>query len=268
MTIRQLRLPEGAHPEKRTRSEILAAVRKLVEYHSRGALGGDRMPEDANPGLETSTKDNFHYFTLPMALNYQRNSYRLWEAALATYSDPATRFLFKPEEVVGASEDDVRAALCRYGVALQPNRHTLTWRTICATLARHYQGDVRNLLSASGNDIALILEEVQVTRKRGFPYLSGTKIANYWLYVILQYTSAQLTNRCCLTVAPDTHVIQASIRLGVVEDTGDPNALRPVVAAAWREILAGTDLCPVDIHTPLWLWSRRKFRPDVFRTAP
>lgn len=267
MTTQQLRLPEGAYPEKRTRSEILAAVRRLIEYHNRGILGGDRMPEDANPGLDRSAKDNFHYFTLPMALNYQRNSYKLWEAALVTYRDPETRFVFKPDQVADASEGDVRTALCKYGVALQPNRHTLTWRTICATLTKHYQADVRNLLSTNGNDIALVLEEVQVRRKKEFPYLSGEKIANYWLYVILQYTSASLTNRCCLTVAPDTHVIQASIRLGVVEDTADQGTLRPLVAAAWREILAGTELCPVDIHTPLWLWSRRRFKPDVFRTA-
>ena len=28
------------------------------------------MPEDANPGLENSSLENYLYFTLPMALNY------------------------------------------------------------------------------------------------------------------------------------------------------------------------------------------------------
>lgn len=43
------------------------------------AYGMDKMPEDENPALDKSTKENYLYFTLPMALNYQRNSYMLWE---------------------------------------------------------------------------------------------------------------------------------------------------------------------------------------------
>ncbi len=47
-----------------------------------GKLGGEVMPEDANPGLERKSLENYLYFTLPMALNYQRNSYTLWENTL------------------------------------------------------------------------------------------------------------------------------------------------------------------------------------------
>lgn len=38
------------------------------------------MPEDENPALDKSSKENYLYFTLPMALNDQRNSYMLWNA--------------------------------------------------------------------------------------------------------------------------------------------------------------------------------------------
>lgn len=44
------------------------------------------MPEDANPHLDMSSKEFYFYFTLSMALNYQRNSYKLLESALNTYS--------------------------------------------------------------------------------------------------------------------------------------------------------------------------------------
>lgn len=40
------------------------------------------MPEDANPNLEKNSLENYLYFTLPMALNYQRNSYTLWKVLL------------------------------------------------------------------------------------------------------------------------------------------------------------------------------------------
>lgn len=252
-----------AESPQRTRKEIIAAVMKLLEYYAQGELGGERMPEDAHPQLDKSSRDNFHYFTLPMSLNYQRNSYKLWEAALATYSDTETRFVFWPEQVVSLTEADLRHALLKYKLALQPNRHTTTWRTICETLARHHQSDVRDFLAFSNHDIALILSDLQM-RKKDFPYLNGRKIANYWLYVMLQYTDAPLFNRCFLSVAPDTHVIQASLALGIIVSSANISNLPLQVAAAWQGLLADTNLCPIDLHTPLWLWSRRNFTPQVY----
>ena len=204
--IRRQLSSQMEHPAKKTRAEIIAAIKKLREYHAQGLLGGERMPEDENPGLTKSSQNNFHYFTLPMALNYQRNSYRLWEAAHTTYEDTATRFVFTPEQAVAVPDNDLHDALVKYKVAIQPTKHVQIWRTICETIVRYYQGDIRNLFVRNYNDIRLILNEVQVTRKKDFPYLSGQKIVNYWLYVILQYTNAQLKNRCNLSIAPDTHV--------------------------------------------------------------
>lgn len=94
-------------------------------------------------------------------------------------------------------------------------------------------------------------------------YLSGQKIANYWLYVLHQYTDAPLRNRHLLSVAPDTHVLQASIMLGLVQNGSDINALRHRVAQEWKELLIGAELCPIDVHTPLWLWSRNNFLPSL-----
>ena len=70
-----------------TREEILEKVNKLVDAYKKGLLGGEKMPEDENPGLEKSSTQNYMYFTLPMALNYQRNSYVLWECANRMYED-------------------------------------------------------------------------------------------------------------------------------------------------------------------------------------
>ena len=69
------------------KKEILAKVEILISMYKSGELGGEIMPEDANPHFEKSSLENYLYFTLPMALNYQRNSYKLWESALKTYND-------------------------------------------------------------------------------------------------------------------------------------------------------------------------------------
>ncbi len=206
MSIQQLRFEETLW-KPRTSAEILIDVRKLHDYYVQGLLGGERMPEDANPALLQSSKENFHYFTLPMALNYQRSSYKLWEAALLTYYDPTTQFVFEPIEVMLLGEDTLRAALLKYKVALQPIRHTLTWQTLCATIVRRYEGDIRNLFLQKEYNIGTILQELQLEHKKDFPYLSGQKIANYWLYVMNHYTDAPLRNKHLLSVAPDTHVI-------------------------------------------------------------
>ena len=53
------------------------------------------MPEDSSPKFSDEEQEmRIAYFTLPMALNYQRDSYKLWEAALKTYTDPETNFVF------------------------------------------------------------------------------------------------------------------------------------------------------------------------------
>lgn len=47
------------------------------------------------------------FFTLPVALNYQRNSYVLWVAVAETWKSPATRWIFDPAEVSNRTPDDV-----------------------------------------------------------------------------------------------------------------------------------------------------------------
>ena len=75
---------------------ILKKVEVLRLMWQKGLLGGEIMPEDENPNLEKNSLENYLYFTLPMALNYQRNSYTLWASANKTYKDKETNFIFNP----------------------------------------------------------------------------------------------------------------------------------------------------------------------------
>ncbi len=54
-----------------------------------------------------------------MALNYQRNYYKLWEVALNTYNGKETRFVFNPKLCLEKSFEEVQYALTKYKVALQ-----------------------------------------------------------------------------------------------------------------------------------------------------
>jgi hypothetical protein len=243
----------------RKKAEILADVRRLLFLYETGALGGEVMPEDANPGLDRLSKENYLYFTLPMALNYQRNSYKLWEAAKLSYADPETSGIFIPNRVMQMSTDELQQKMLKYKVALQPNRHPAIWRTLCETFHNEFDEDVRVFLSSRNYSVSDIAGHMQLNKKR-FPYLSGTKIMNYWLYVLEKYADAKFRDHQNITVAPDTHVIQSSVKLGLInEDAVNMPNIRNMVSKLWDDLLCETELVPIDIHTPLWLWSRSGF---------
>lgn len=241
------------------RMEILDKAVSLHEKWKRGELGGEVMPEDVHPKLAGNSDVLLHYLTLGMCLNYQRNSYTLWVACTKAYGDETTRWIFEPEKVVLCDVETLRAALLKYKVALQPNKHIDNWRRVCGGIVKYGGGNMSRILVQNDYDIGEIREFIQSNRK-DFPYLAGDKICNYWLFVLLQYMDYPLTNRSALSIAPDTHIMQASVRLGLIG--GDVAARangQALCADAWAKLLAGSDLLPIDMHTPLWLWSRCGF---------
>ena len=133
------------------KDKILRKVDILYNMWKEGSLGGEVMPEDANPHLEKSSMANYIYFTLPMALNYQRNSYKLWESALNTYNDEETNFVFNPKICLEKTFEDVRYALVKYKIALQKQKQTEIWLSLCKTFVELYDGDIRKLFDSLDN---------------------------------------------------------------------------------------------------------------------
>ena len=196
-----------------------------------------------------------------MALNYQRNSYKLWESAVATYNDENTRIVLDVDEVLNYTEDEVRIALTKYKIPLQQNKQTEIWIKLCKTIKEQFKGDIRHLFRYCDYDVNKIRDYIQVEHKKDFPYLSRNKICNYWLYALYQYTDIKFKNLQDLTVAPDTHVVQATKKLGLItEEEFNKSDVQLIVIRRWNELLEGTEFCPIDIHTPLWLWSRNGFK--------
>ena len=252
-----------AQPNFENHVDILRKVYNLRKAHMEGLLGGEKMPEDENPHLDKASKGNYMYFTLPMALNYQRNSYVLWECANRMYADKKARSVFDTDAVCTMEEVTLCDYLVKYKVALQPNKQPIIWRTLCETIENTLDGDIRNLFIWNDFSVKKVKEYIQ-SHKKEFPYLGGKKICNYWLYVLEQYTEIQFVDRENITVAPDTHVIQASTRLGVIsENEAESSNVQELLACRWTELLKDTELVPIDVHTPMWLWSRGKFEVEI-----
>ena len=249
--------------DSKNQEEILRKVYNLRKAHQDGLLGGEKMPEDENPHLDKGSKENYMYFTLPMALNYQRNSYVLWECANRMDADGMTRAVYDAKAVCNMEEALLRDYLVKYKVALQPNKQPVIWKTLCKTIENTLDGYIRNLFLRNDFSVKKVKDYIQFHKKE-FPYLSGNKICNYWLYVLEQYTDVKFVDRENITVAPDTHVVQASTRLGVISPEEAESAnVQELLAIRWANLLKGTDLVPIDVHTPMWLWSRGKFEVEI-----
>lgn len=237
------------------RSTLLSKLQALRAAYERGDFGG--TVHEVHPDLAIDSRAHYLYFTLAPSLNFQRKSEALWRAADATYQDPDTRFVFFPENVE-MGKDAYLDALSKYSLATFREKHTDIWFTISTTLATGFDADPRVLLERAHYDVPAIKAMVR-ERKREFPYLSGPKLLNYWLYMLVSFTDAPLVNRAAISIIPDVHVMAASVYLGVVPEATDD---RELVAEAWNRLLAGSDLTPIDLHGPLWRWARLGY-PDV-----
>lgn len=235
------------------------SCKTLLEAFKSGELGQTVMPEDSNPGFSDKDAEmRIAYFTLPMALNYQRDSYKLWESTLNTFNDPKTRFVFDVDKVSKASEDEVRNVLMKYKVALQPNKHVNTWRVIAKTINDNW-GSFAKFFESTENDFLKLRQTVRIEHKKGFPYLSGPKIFNYWSFIISTYGGINLSNRDYIEIAPDTHITQCSVKLGVITQEEADTLTKDAISERWRELLKESGIDPIDMHPPLWFWSRNGF---------
>jgi len=214
---------------------------------------------EVNPNLPKGSRENYLYFTLPPSINFQRHSPAMWAAALKTYEDSETNYLFFPERVAEKTREEVQKTLLKHKLALQLNKHTDIWMTVSKAFYTHFKSDPRELLKAGNWDVVDIHRIIQQDLRKDFPYISGPKMANYWLYILSHYTDARFKNMSEISIIPDTHVLQASIKLGL-----STPAMSPVeVAEVWKDLLHGSRVSPVEMHPVLWNWSRNNFFPEV-----
>lgn len=237
---------------------VLLRVQKLYQLFREGKIP-TLAQHEVHPELDRGSRENYLYFTLPPCINFQRNSPALWRSALATWNDPETNYLFFPEKVVVTPIEKVRADLLKHNLALQPNKHTHIWTSISKTLNILFDNDPRKLLSAADHDVVKVIDLVQKEKREHFTHLRGPKMTNYWLYILSCYTDMKLANMHEISIIPDTHVLQSSTHLGI---TGVVCTAEEA-ARAWKELLTGSDITPVQMHPVLWNWSRNNFKPEV-----
>lgn len=242
------------------RKEIISKCRILLDAYKSGKLGFTKMPEDSNPGFSEDERElRLAYFTLPMSLNYQRDSYKLWESALNTFRDSECKVVFDVKESALMDSAKLRNLLLKYKIALQPNKHISTWQAIAKTVFNNWNS-FQELLKYADNDYLRLKQIIQKDYKKGFPYLSGPKIFNYWCFILKQYSSVDLKNSEFIEIAPDTHVTKCSALLGAITKKEAEELSKEQISERWRKLLKGSGINPIDMHPPLWFWSRNDFK--------
>lgn len=235
----------------------LERIKKLKVLFDDGQIPTLAVHE-VHPDLPKNDRINYIYFTLPVSINFQRSSPAMWQAAFATYNDPETNYLFYPKEVVKRTREEVMRDLTKHKLGLQKNKHTDIWIALSTTLFNEYNSDPREIIK-KGRSCAVQVKNILINNKKKFPYLNGLKLSNYWLYILSKYTDVKLRNSHKISIIPDTHVIQSTIKLGLSPD----NVTSAQVEQIWESLLKESGISPVEMHPVLWNWSRNNFLSSV-----
>ena len=239
-------------------TELLAVLDELQQLDRAGHI--PRLAQhEVHPNVPKGSRERYLYFFLACTLNFQRSSPALWQSALKTWLDPETQFVFFPELIIQRGVDDVRIALLKHRLALQPNKHVKIWTAITQTLHDSFADDPRTLIELANNTVYRFLQIVRVEQKAEFPYLSGPKLSNYVIAILTWFTDAAFVDLHNLSIIPDTHIIQATVKLGLLPS----NPTTEAVIRAWQPVLPLLAIPPHEMHSLLWRWSRNGFSPAV-----
>ena len=101
----------------------------------------------------------------------------------------------------------------------------------------------------------------------GFPIIENLAGVSFQCWLDKKYTPKSILKAQSykdienLTVASDTHVCKATHKLGLITDNEfNSSNVQQIVIDKWQQLLKNTKYKPIDIHTPLWLWSPNGFK--------
>ena len=86
---------------------------------------------------------------------------------------------------------------------------------------------------------------------------------NYWCFILKEYGGIDLKNSEFIEIAPDTHITKCSVKLGVIKEEEAESLSKEQISERWRDVLKDSDINPIDMHPPLWFWSRNGFLFDL-----
>ena len=204
-------------------------------------------------------EDRVNVLTVAAALDYQTDTDRLWRAAVETYFDPDTAWLFDMNEVARRDVGDVLRAMSAHGfTGRYPNNNAWYVYRLCRTFVKRYGGSPLGLLDQYGCDAQLIHK---IGKGLGdLPGLTGDKILPLWLRILKDVASIRLRNIDKVPLPVDVHIARATHRIIYRNNRRpDVSAERQEMVRKWFEVcrsLNRPEIYPLALDEPLWLLSR------------
>jgi len=203
-------------------------------------------------GMQKGSDEQLLFLTLTVSLDYMRDAVKLWKQSYDAWLNLKNRWIFNPKTVV---ENGLEALveLFKSINEQRPQKDAKIWFTICKKLLE-FDGSVYKLLeylNFDAMDISVYLDK----NKEDFPYLRGYKIKSLWLRMVNDTAGIKLKKIEDIPVPIDVHTARMTLRIFFNEDFNGEitKELREKTQKAWKIVLSGTSIYPLQIDEPLWL---------------
>ena len=238
----------------------------LLEWYYQnpdGIYAGSYEPELILPkGTKQGSYEQLMFYTLTVAIDYQRSASDLWDAGRRTMEDEKSRWVFYPKEVAKRSFEELVENLAKYKLSKKTNRDAKIWQTICLSLLELFEGNPRKLFEKYDYDALQIFNAMRSQYGKKFPYLAGStgtsKILSLWIRILHEAAKIEFKNLNQIPMPIDIHTARATITTGclVGDFKGSFNVLVEMAKSAWVEACQGTKFYPLRLDEALWNLSR------------
>lgn len=209
------------------------------------------------PRMKQSSEEQLLFLTLTVSLDYMRDAVKLWKQSHDAWLDDSKNWIFNPKLVVQDGLEKL-TTLFKEINDQRPIKDAKIWFTICKKLLE-FEGSVYSLLRNLNFDASDISNYLNI-HKKDFPYLAGYKIKPLWLRMINDTAGIKLNRIEGIPLPIDVHTARMTLKI-VFNDDFDgkiTEELRERTQKAWKIILNGTSIYPLQIDEPLWLMGKYK----------
>lgn len=255
-----IKIPTQIKIEKQEEKIDIERCKKIAkalmeDYHKKkGVFSTFKFPPEYNlpKGMKKSSEDQLRYSTITVSFDYMRDAEALWKQCHDAWLNPSTKWIFDPKETLSKSQDELIKVLKEINDQ-RPNKDGQIWFTICKKL-KEFDFSITRMLENLDFD-AVKISDFLDNNKSDFPYLSGYKIKPLWLRIIDETIGLKLKRIEEIPLPIDVHTARMTLKMVFNEDLSksiDEN-IRQKTQNAWRIILNGEEIYPLQLDEPLWL---------------
>ncbi len=233
----------------------------LLEWYPKrtGIFEGAELPESRPPARAApGSYERVMFYTLTVAIDYQRKASDLWDSARKTMDDESVQWVFHPGTVSKKTPQELVEALSKHKLSKKTNKDADIWRTICLSFLELFDGDPRKLFEKYDHDARQIFDVMRNKYGKKFPYLAGStgtsKILSLWIRIMHKEAQIPFKRLELVPIPIDIHTARATITSGCIagDFEGSFVELAEIAKKAWMEACDNSGYYPLQLDEALW----------------